>query len=633
MGLTPEFKKFLCSLFPECFSSTLPQGKKFSIVIKEVLPNIVPKIFGITKTTNTTIRQLCVGFKTDCSNILCNTPSVSRLILLMDNYNQVPGNKSLTEMKRDKNISKDNNTWLNEEEYLKLRHERNLWPGDLIIKDENDNINKIDGQILWRDCNFRWLIHYTLTREFTKMFVPEGRVLIIDDGLFYDEKELKSLKEEILNKHNMNNKFITDYEKDCLFSFEIKNYFKQGYIFPDHKINLQNSSGIGESDLKIVAHINKNGTYLVISPDSDVIAMLLLHIKSLIDPETLLLDCDIFMDTQTSFDKAYQNSRDTRFININLLFFSILNFFKQEYKDIIYPIETLIFLFISYYSDYNETVSPFLSIGPARLWNSFSLLHYSNDKKGYITFNQNNRDKDFKRDNTKSPYGFKGVLNKFLLLDSFNNNNKLLLEYDEHTLFSQQSYFSNYFVANLNEESLVLFFCFVYQQNLIKKFKECNIIKSNNYISDYNDLLKYAKEYQIKNSSITTNGNKKDIPELCGLLSMNELITRIKSLKWIFNYFQNGWKSDEFCNDYYNCANIQKTISIHGWTLIKFDPLKSSNNFSISSNHVLKFKKEQSKYDKGLPNTIYNIYDFYTVSKLSTIESKPIDPVLKILNI
>lgn len=660
MGLTPEFKKFLYSLFPQCFSSELPHNKEFNIIIKEVLPNIVPKIFGITPTTNTTINRLCVKFKEDCYEILCNRPGVRRLILLLDNYNCVPGNKSLTEIKRDKNVSgkgTESKTWLNEEEYLTLRYEKNLRPDDLFIKDEYDNINKIDGQILWRDGNFRWLLHYALSREFSKMFIPEGKELVIDEGIFYSKDELKKLRESILNEHNMNNKFITDYEKDCLFSFEIKNYLKIGYIYPDHKIHLKDSSGIGESDLKILSHINRtitiipdnnNGedkeiydSFLVITPDSDVLAMLLLHMKSLIDPDELTINNEVFMDTQTSFDKAYNSSRETRFININLLFKSIIEFFKQEYKDVIYPVETMIFLFLSYFSDYNEPVSPYLSVGPARLWNSFSLLHYTNKSKGYVTFNQNNiKEQNFKREqNIIKPYEFKGedLLNNFLSLDAFNNTNlDRVYEFDEYTSEKDQSYFSNYFVARFNEDNLVKFFCYVYQQNLIKKFKEAGILKSNKNILDYNDLLTLSKEYQLKSTPpcpTAKNNNNNNVPEYCGLLSYNDLITRIRSLQWIFNYFQNGWKSDEFCNDYYNCSNVQQTISVHGWTLVKFDPLdkNDNNNFSISSNHVLKFKKPY--FNKNLPNSIYTIYDFFTVKRLSTEEDKTDSLLKKLLNI
>ena len=640
MGLTPEFKKFLYSLFPQCFSSVLPNDQEFNIVIKEVLPSIVPKILDINSDRNTTMNQLCFNFKKDCYDIIHTMPGLRRLILLIDNHHYVPGNKSLTEIKRDNSKKPANKTCLGEEEYCKLRYDKNLKPDQFIIINESENINKIDGNILWRDGNFRWIIHYLLTNEFTKMSIPEGKELVIDDGLFYKPSELKDLRMKILEEYNMDNRYISDYEKDCLFSFEIKNYYKLGYIYPGQKIYTKNSLGIGESDLKIPSHINRNNTndsYLVITPDSDVLAILLLHQKSLINPDTLNIDNIVFIDTQTSVDKAHNESRETRFVNINLLFISIIDFFKQEYKDILYPVETMIFLFISYFSDYNETISPYLNVGPAKIWNSFSLLHSTNRNRGYITFKQSGKNIPLrsKTIDNNIPFQYKGesLLNNFLSLDAFNHTQlDKIYEFDEYSSETNQSYFSNYFVVKFKEEDIVKFFCFVYQQGLLKKFKESGVLKSSNFIIDYNDLLTKAREFKITSTLVTGKNPPTDIPDYCGLLSYNDLITRIRTLLWIMNYYQNGWKSrTEFCDNYYLSANHLQTISIHGWTLIKFDPNNPENTYSISSNHVLKVKNNH--INKNMPNTIYSIYTFYIVKKLSTIDQTT-DPLLKkLLNI
>lgn len=644
MGLTPEFKKFLYSLFPHCFSSVLPIGQEFNIVIKEVLPNIVSKILDINPDRNTSMNQLCFNLKKDCYDIIHTIPGFRRLILLLDNHHYVPGNKSLTEIKRDSSKKPNNKTWLNEEEYCKLRYEKNLKPDEFLIINEGENINKIDGNILWRDGNFRWIIHYLLTREFTKMSIPEGKELIIDDGLFYSPDDLKKLRKSILDDYNMNHNAISDYDKDCFFSFEIKNYYRFGYIYPDHKIHIKNSLGIGESDLKIPSHISKNNlndSYLVITPDSDVIAILLFHIKSLVNPNTLTVDTVIYMDTQTAMDKAHGTIRETRFINITLLFTSIIDFFKQEYSGITYPVETMIFLFISYFSDYNESISPYLDVGPARLWNSFSLLHSTNKSKGgYPTFNQKDiKNNNLKRIDTPIPFIYKGesLLNDFLSIDVFNHSQSdKFNEFDEYLSRKDQTYFSNYFVFKFNEDDVVKFFCFVYQQSLIKKFADSGVLKSKSYIKDYNDLLSKAREYQITTTLVsndTKKKNKNDVPEYCGLLSYNELLSRVRILLWTMNYYQNGWKSrSEFCDNYYLSSNPQQTISIHGWTLVKYDPEdKENSKFSISSNHVLKFKHHQ--INKHLPNSVFRIYNYYIVKRQSTVEDKT-DPLLKkLLNI
>lgn len=641
MGLTPEFKTFLFQLFPQCFSSELNQ--EIDICIKEVLPDIVPKILNINKKTNITMNQLCFQFKQSCSQIFYNyhdkngkikgPNTKKRLILVIDNYTCVPGNKTLTEIKRDNTEV----TWLKEEDYLSIRKEKNF-----IIRNEMDNINGIDGSVLWRDSNFRWLINYILTRELQKISIPENKELIIDEGLFFNERELTKLKENILKEHNMNHNHISHFEKDCLFSWELKKYFKIGYFSSDGNVYYKKTLNIGEADLKILTYINRNDSndsYLVQSPDSDLIALLLLHCKSIINTETGELENQIFIDSQTSMDKSTNNSRETRFININLLYHSINNLFKNEYKDVIYPIETLVFLFLSYFNDYCEKVHPYLSVGPAKLWNAFSFLHHSNLNKGFIVFNQNKidgLDQDGNPDyirikckiQTKPNPKFQGLLNNFLGLKSYNNTHlNLENQFDEFSINKKQSfgYFANYFVINLDEDKLISFFCFVYQQSLLPKFKKESILKTD-IIYDYKTLLLLADKYELKKK-----GSEK-VPSYCGLLSDNQLKTRIKTLQWIMNYYHNSWKSpSEFSENYVNLNNNNKNVSQYGWQLIEFNPKKSELNYSISSNYIIKIKvSNDEEYKKNKFNSIYNIYNFYIVNKLSIIED---DIVLQKLNL
>jgi len=710
MGLSPEIKLFLLRLFPECFSKTL--NETIDICILEGMPYFAQKIIPL-QYSKQTMRQLSLSLKTTIHSLLNNNkvengPIINRgLIVLLDNFYNVPGNKSLIEIKRDSKSSEFlEKTWLNEEEYINLRKEKNLKDNELIYENCDDTLDA-KGIYLWRDINLRWLIHRIYSHELISIPVIKDKFLLIDEGIFMSKENYEIESKKILEKYHINNddNNISLYEKHTLISYEMKDYMQSAIIFPEHKVKYIKSNKIGESDLKILSHIKRtenDDSYLVISPDGDILFLLLLHMKGLLNRETFDFDNKIYLDTQTTGDKHEGIEREYRYININLLYKKLIEFFYKDFRDITYPIETFTMLFLSYFSDYTEKVSPYLKIGPAKIWNSFAYLHCTNIN-GYIPFNTKKEVINSKGDipeiiferkpiinNLSSSRDFKGIINKCIKLIP-GDIKELLNEksYDGTSSKNKMGYFATFFGFDFHIDSLLKFFYYIYQQPLLPKFKKENFIKNTDPIYDYNQLLIYAKRFKDKydpstNNQPTTpkklffnncnldvkkaqdiinkisnkqpsttkitikstmdlireksfNQNKnsitdlldltdlksqlpplkkslpnKSIPDLCGLLSVKELISRITSLKWVCNYFQNGWKSPYFCQSYHHNYTTNQNLSINGWKLKIFN----KGYQSISSNYLIRIKNPywKEEYEKNNKQYLFNsIYKLFTV--------------------
>lgn len=645
MAISKELKKFLYHLFPFCFSKEL--DKKFDICIIEAMPYIAYSIRKLTKDSNTTIKQECIKLKTNIYNLLYNNNSkgisVERGIhILIDNFVCVPGNKSLEERNRDKNQK----SCLNEEDYIKLREEKKLKCDELIFNDVNSNITGIDGIILWRDWLLKWNMIYLYSLELSSFNIPENKFIHLDEGIFLNDT-YSNIRKQILIKYNFwNNPNISIYEKDALVSFEIVKNFKRALFFPKGKVYYDDSLNIAESDLKIPSLIKRsenNDSYLVISSDSDILLILLLHMKSIINPENFEFDNEVYLDTQCISDQYHDIDREYRFINITLLFKSLIELFKRDYKGIIYPIETFSFLFLSISNDFMENLHN--NIGPAKTWDCFSELHCTNPK-GYIKFTDN-LNKQITRINIKTNnYSeYNGILNNAIILKSYNNNDILDNKINFSINSENNGYFSNFFDFNFDETKILNFFYYIYQQPILNKLNKEKIINSKLPFNNYHSLFKEIDKFN-KKLSIPSNNNKKrkfdefnksnDIKSIedsndnkkqktINLIKPNELLTRIKSLKWVCNYFQNGWKSNLFWNNYYFEDKDNKSLSMYGWKFKQYFPF-FENDLSITSTHVIKTHNNNINFQKK--NTILDIINFFTVLKTNAsnlIENEVLD--------
>lgn len=621
MGIAREFKLFLLYLFPNCFSENLPSNIQPTICILEAMP-FLSKIFSLTKNSKLTITQLLFNLKSHIyKDILDKYKELRGLVILFDNVFYVPGNKSFVEMKRDSNKNSTTKTYLNEEEYIKERIKRNLKDDDLFFND--GSTLDLDGTIIWRDCNFRWILHYLVTRELLKLDIPKSKFVVIDEGIFFEKKYYPKLRKEILVNNQLTDPSISIYEKDCLISTEIlSKKFQRGTLFDDKKLFLEPSLNIGESDLRILSNIKRNENndiYVVESNDGDTLINLLKHAKSMLNPETFEFDNEIFLDTQTVSDKSSDNDRKYRFINITLLYKSIIEFFKEEFRNIKFPIETLSFLILSYFSDFTPKVSKKLSVGPVKIWNCFANLHSTNIK-GYFPFttgfdkkgNQILKDDSHRVQSIILNDEFKGILNHDAMIIESYNNSTHQSKFDPNSKSINFGYFSAFYLIKINEKKFLNFYYFIYQQILLPKLKKLNIIPTEKPIFNYNELFEHSKK--INDS---------------GLLSPNELLTRLQQILWTINYMQNGWKSQKyFSQNFYAKHLTNNRLTLYGW---KLKPYDGKEQFPRSSNFILKYEIEPKILNLQNKIRIWNIYNFYTVEACNASDEEEHSKILNLV--
>lgn len=677
MGIDPKVKKFLKTLFPECFSAEI--DCKFNVTIMDITQNLAA-IVNSLEGKGITVHQMMTSIKSEIYRILANKTTIGEnvndvLVLLLDNPFHVPGNKSFLQKQRDNNAK--NKTFMNENEYIKFK-ELNKCKNNILFPDSQSNIN-INGKCLWRDINFRNRLNHLVSRELLGLNLKgyEEKKIIIDDGLFLTLKDYSNKAWDILLEYDMDSELISEYQRDTLISLEMQKYYQTAMLYMDkdgkHCVVYKKSLEIGESDCKAFSYIKRdenNNKYLLITQDSDNLFYALLHCKSLLHPETFKFNNQLYIDCLSRGDKSNNNERDYRYINITKLYQSIINFFETEFNGVNNPIEVFVFIFLSYYSDYHTPVSKELNAGPVRLWKTFASLH-STHIDGYIPFCT---DRITKRvPPVSSLIETKFILNNAITIEPFNRTSHI----DEFGSFSTKKnlgFFSTYFVIRFDTEKIKKFYCYLYQQNIAKHVNLKEIIYDYNLLIEHvinfkktsnnkkplksqaipskknvekaielinkkqeilnnkpnvkQDLTDVRKkhnnsrnEYEVINliNSIDNNNNgyiDDKNADLNGLLTLTQLHNRINMINWIMNYFQNGWKSNDFSQSYY-LQNKKTSKSLHGWKLTPCNN-NDADDFPISSNYIIKIFN--INYKASPKCTIYSIYNLYKVEYTDTVD-------------
>lgn len=428
MGGHDEWLAFLLKIFPHCFTSELEENTHFDTCIVDGT-QFLAQIRQNKPGSSFDAKYLSYDMVSMVYHYMNNENDKSRpiidksTVILLDTVSHVTKNKASTQQDRDNtdnndedddddnnnnnnnNSIKELNVILNEETYENLIKELNIDYNDLIIHKDMLPCKSICGNTIWRSHNLRWQLNtMVITEMMINVEVPRNKILVIDDGvIFHSREEYKKLRRQMFEDTGFQNK--SPYEQEVLVSLLINSSTKLNYrymIHHDKKMNREESTQMGESDIKICNHIflfDKDGKkhpmrrYLVVSQDSDIIFILLAHMKRLINPETKEIDDDIgiFVDRQTPTMKRKNISNAHRFVNIKELYYSIIKLFNTEYPTIAYPIETLLFLVNSLNTDYTDRLGDkYLGITRSVVWNVFSELHH----RGYTSNNEYLKDEE-----------------------------------------------------------------------------------------------------------------------------------------------------------------------------------------------------------------------------------------------
>ena len=485
-----------------------------------------------------------------------SSPNLEKFIILFDDLENIPINKTQTLEKRDKKNQQLTQNQLN----------------NLII-DKSDKIIKTKDDIksLENTRSIRNAIYCFLTEELLKNLKisnnKNGVYLIIDGGsietLNFNGDNLKEL-DKLRRK-----------SKPIIIETLINN---NGF----NELILKENNLIGESDLKMMYHLTnivlydiykkedlflnniidnniidnnkekKKKTIYINSKDSDWIYILLINLKELLDKpyyeEGYLqanINVNILLNSIPS--KSTDDISKPYWINIINLWESIIIYFEKKYPEIINPIEIFCFLVTLRTTDFLEKYN---LVSVKEIMNFF-------DNYGYkLFFSKNfkiwNLIDWYQEKETCSPIFSNLIENDYFLKNPIDEQQQLCI--DEHT-HSQ-------------------FILLIYYKLLNKKYYENGILKKN----EINKLISSAiSADNLKGQS--TNSRKYNLSK-----DGKFYLSNSRRQQWQLLYWLNGWR-----NKKYNCLELNLGKSEWGWILNENNECIKTNDISIIDDYLLHY--------------------------------------------
>jgi hypothetical protein len=299
------------------------------------------------------------------------------IILLLDTPEYVPTIKAATQRKRDGGGEEKKTTQpsriMTQELYEQYESQMR---NHLLIHEESQL--EIDRTAVWRSTARRNEIYRLYGNALARdAHVRDGLVVMLDDALAIDEDRYCEVRSQMLGDYDFYAR--PAYEQECLAAYLTRHHMTQRlFKYPDGAFVRRAATCIGEADLKVCWYIDMAiyQRYLIVSQDTDLIWILLLHCKRLLNAEGRLPDeLELWIDSQTPKDARKGRSRPYRFIDVKALYNGIVELFAREYPSVQHPIETYLFLFDIVKTDYTKPFDTSLEITWAVVWNTFSELH------------------------------------------------------------------------------------------------------------------------------------------------------------------------------------------------------------------------------------------------------------------
>ena len=368
MGGFTAFRNHLFNLFPHVFMRNLSPNTVFCMIIVDLMQFLAGKVKytgpdnafdaeGISRSMRSVVE----------SYMYSNEYSATKAIVaLFDTPKNVPTNKARTQKKRQATTS-SSSTILDEATYVTHSAVHDATGlGDLLKW-------PVAPDTIWRSNNLKFQLYACITDELLKIVPIEGLKLLIDDGASVNHALYVQRRNEMITHYFFNDR--STYEQECLVANLARHHFTERFMVSDEGVTRLPQTGTGEADVKIprfIVYGNKTERYLVVSQDTDILFILLLHMKSLLPFEQGL---EVWLDTQTPNDRKMGASRLYRFINVKELYNAIIDLFEREYPDVKNPIETLVFLVYALETDFTSGFDSCLRVTPPLVWNTFASLH------------------------------------------------------------------------------------------------------------------------------------------------------------------------------------------------------------------------------------------------------------------
>lgn len=629
MGGFEAERLFLLHLFGECFQSELEDGTEFCVCLVDLMQYLASKVksqkLGTTKTgfqkeffdvgyVTRTIDEMVAHHINKENNP--KNPIITRAsVFMFDTIHNVPGNKSAIQRSRDQNECQP----MNEALFQRMKSKR---ADNLFIFEDPSQKYPLEGDTVWRSVNLKLQLYRLLTHHILHARVKPNTVLVVDDGLAFSTKDYEKLRKNV--EYDLQLQERTEFEKEFIINqimTHSKDYITRFMLWDDAVFRRFPSTGIGEADIKILSYIQRGiglKKFLVVNQDTDIIFILLLHMKHFLKGDESDDQYEVWLDTRSPNFKY--TIKPYRFINIKRLYHAINKFFADEFPSIQYPVETFCFLVFSLGSDFTRKFSPSLQITPSFIWSCFSQLHAV--KPDYAPFSEKVIPSPRIKINPNiRTHKLHSLLNNAIQYDMISHRFRI-----KHRVIAQFYYFLfQTSLMKIRSDIGLSNGYYEYNENLIVSIEELLIFGSEvqervqffrqyqaeNQKDSFHSLvnrsptpsLKQQKQFKLPsktvaplNISITQsksdvaaplrqeefqgisnqmksylNRNAKGLKELAkresineyfGVLTENDMLCRIYRTEWYLSYCQDGWNALLPCTEK---AKQDSSLSQWGW--------------------------------------------------------------------
>ena len=404
MGGFEKWRNFLLNLFPLCFRAALARGTTFDLCIVDLMQYLTGAVvaqrhgsgFDAQAVTQRVARA--VGLHQNNEEDPTRPLLAVGLVCLLDTVQHVPKNKAAKQRQRD--ASGDAPTHMTAALYEALVAEKGAPPPlGLFIRcgggetttttTTTERYAQLSGQTVWRSVNLKLQLYRAVTRQVMEAPVKEGKMLLLDDGLDFSTQDLERVRAEMAAAHDFEAR--SAFEQECLVAQLMTHssaFFQRFMVGADRRVARFGKTAVGEADIKVQAYISPRlgvTRFLAVNQDTDVLFILLLHMRSLLHGDERDDALEVWLDMRSPGDKA--ESRPYRFVDVKRLYCAIVALFRQEFPAIEFPVETLCLLVFSLETDYTRKFHACLGIGERAVWDAFSELHHDHQaEEGHLCF-------------------------------------------------------------------------------------------------------------------------------------------------------------------------------------------------------------------------------------------------------
>lgn len=624
MGGHEKWRNFLCLLLAQHFRSTLPEDTRFDLLLYDLMALLAPLVMAKMheQFDSDRVARRCADSVAHYQNREQDPtrPIVTRsVVVMLDTPQWVPKNKAATQRTRDRQPHKRSTTATSEEEddaeeeeeeeeeetggtthmdeaaYNRLVAQRGGDTESLFIDHGQAPLPGLTGAMVWRSETLKFQLCRLVAMQCMQLPVPDLQTLVFDDGVAISTRRFAEVRRLMIEHQGWAER--SAFERECLVHqamIQQEQYHQRLVLYDDRQFHRFPGSRVGEADIKIQAYLRPyNGAYttLVVNQDTDVLFVLLLHMRQYLEgfaPEDRER-VEVWLDTRSP------TSRDPptpyRYIDVKRLYLDLVELMRREFPAVQHPLETFCFLVFSLRTDFTRPFAGCLGVGARQVWDTFAELHSAGD--GYLQFSARIGSNITRSQHSRCPNELRGLLAGAVRYDVV-----------------QQRF-------ELQQEPIARFYYYLCQHRVMRARQRLHMPALDVKAAlRPHELLLYARELQERLDSyrghatpleraevtpqqmfdtpllstapsgaalasfVTQNEaalkalTRRPTPPAYGVLSPQQMARRIAQIGWYLKYCRHGWQSVEHA---YDCVALDAMKRPrYGWKEVSSTELNSS---------------------------------------------------------